>query len=53
MKFKKYAALGLAIVAPMSLSGCLLLPGEFNSEMTILKSGVEQRTGRRRDRYRI
>jgi hypothetical protein len=39
MKLKHYAAIGLAIVAPMSLSGCLLLPGEFNSEMTILKSG--------------
>jgi hypothetical protein len=39
MQWKKYAALGLAIVAPMSLSGCLLLPGEFNSEMTILKNG--------------
>lgn len=39
MKWKKYAALGLAIVAPMSLSGCLLLPGEFQSEMTILKNG--------------
>jgi hypothetical protein len=39
MQWKKFAALGLAFVAPMSLSGCLLLPGEFNSEMTILKSG--------------
>lgn len=39
MKLKKYAALGLALVAPMSLSGCLLLPGAFVSEMTILKSG--------------
>ncbi len=39
MKFKHYAALGLAFVAPMSLSGCLLLPGEFVSDMTILKSG--------------
>ncbi len=39
MQWKKYAALGLAVVAPMSLSGCLLLPGEFNSEITILKSG--------------
>lgn len=39
MKWKKYAALGLAVVAPMSLSGCLLLPGEFQSEMTIMKSG--------------
>lgn len=39
MKLKRFAALGLAIVAPMSLSGCLLLPGEFVSEMTVLKSG--------------
>jgi hypothetical protein len=39
MKLKKFAALGLAIMAPMSLSGCLLLPGEFTSDMTILKSG--------------
>lgn len=39
MKLKKFAALGLAVVAPMSLSGCLLLPGAFDSEMTILKSG--------------
>ena len=39
MKFNHYAALGLAFIAPMSLSGCLLLPGEFVSEMTILKSG--------------
>lgn len=39
MKFKRFAAIGLAIVAPMSLSGCLLLPGEFVSDMTILKSG--------------
>ncbi|MEQ1539326.1 MAG: hypothetical protein ABL928_10405 [Sphingorhabdus sp.] len=39
MKFKHYAALGLAFIAPMSLSGCLLLPGEFVSDMTILKSG--------------
>jgi hypothetical protein len=39
MKLKHYAAIGLAFVAPMSLSGCLLLPGAFNSEMTVLKSG--------------
>jgi hypothetical protein len=39
MKLKQFAALGLAIVAPMSISGCMLLPGSFNSEMTILKSG--------------
>lgn len=39
MRLKKYAALGLAIVAPMSLSGCLLLPGSFDSEMTLLANG--------------
>ncbi len=39
MKLKKIAALGLAIVAPLSLSGCLILPGEFVSEMTVMKSG--------------
>jgi hypothetical protein len=39
MKWKNYAAVGLAIVAPMSLSGCLLLPGEFTSDVMILKSG--------------
>ncbi|MGL5837447.1 MAG: hypothetical protein ACRCY3_02995 [Sphingorhabdus sp.] len=39
MQFKKFAALGLAVVAPMSLSGCLLLPGEFNSEMTVMADG--------------
>jgi hypothetical protein len=39
MQWKKYAALGLAVMAPMSLSGCLLLPGEFTSDMTILKNG--------------
>lgn len=39
MKFKKFAALGLAVIAPLSLSGCLILPGEFVSEMTVMKSG--------------
>jgi hypothetical protein len=39
MQWKKYAALGLAVVAPMALSGCLLLPGAFTSEMTVMKSG--------------
>jgi hypothetical protein len=39
MRLRKFAALGLALIAPLSLSGCLLLPGEFTSEMTILKSG--------------
>jgi hypothetical protein len=39
MKLKKFAALGLAIIAPLSLSGCLILPGEFTSDMTVMKSG--------------
>ena len=39
MQFKKFAAIGLAVVAPFSLSGCLLLPGEFNSEMTVMADG--------------
>lgn len=39
MQLKKIAAVGLAIVAPFSLSGCLLLPGEFNSEMTVMADG--------------
>lgn len=39
MHFKKVAAIGLAVVAPFSLSGCLLLPGEFNSEMTVMADG--------------
>ncbi len=39
MKLRKYAALGLALIAPFGLSGCLILPGEFTSEMTVLKSG--------------
>lgn len=39
MHFKKIAALGLAVIAPLGLSGCLLLPGEFNSEMTVMADG--------------
>jgi hypothetical protein len=39
MHLKKFAALGLAVVAPMSLSGCLLLPGEFASDMTVMADG--------------
>jgi hypothetical protein len=39
MKLRKYVAMGLAVIAPLSLSGCLILPGEFTSEMTIMKSG--------------
>lgn len=39
MHFKKIAAIGLAAVAPFSLSGCLLLPGEFTSDMTVMADG--------------
>lgn len=39
MQLKKIATLGLALVAPFSLSGCLLLPGEFDSEMTVMADG--------------
>ncbi len=39
MKLRKFAAFGLAIIFPFSLSGCLILPGEFVSEMTVMKSG--------------
>jgi hypothetical protein len=39
MKLRKFAALGLALLAPLGLSGCLILPGEFTSEMTVMKSG--------------
>ncbi len=40
MQLRKFAALGLAVIAPMSLSGCLLLPGEFASEMTVMADGA-------------
>lgn len=36
---RKWAALAVAIVAPFSLSGCLILPGEFTSEMTVRAGG--------------
>lgn len=39
MQAKKFAALGLAIIAPMSLSGCLLLPGQFDSELNVMADG--------------
>ena len=39
MKFRKLAILAFACIAPMSLSGCLILPGEFTSEMRVMKSG--------------
>jgi hypothetical protein len=36
---KKWAAVALVCIAPLSLSGCLILPGEFTSEMTVKRSG--------------
>ncbi len=36
---KKWAAVTVALIAPLSLSGCLILPGEFTSEMTVRRSG--------------
>jgi hypothetical protein len=39
MKLRKFAAIALVCIAPLSLSGCLILPGEFTSEMTVMKSG--------------
>lgn len=36
---RKWAAIAVAVVAPFSLSGCLILPGEFTSEMTVLRNG--------------
>ena len=39
MKFRKLAILTFACIAPMSLTGCLILPGEFTSDMRVMKSG--------------
>jgi hypothetical protein len=39
MKLRKFMSVALACIAPFSLSGCLILPGEFTSEMTVMKSG--------------
>jgi hypothetical protein len=36
---KKWAAGAIAVVAPLSLSGCLILPGEFVSAMTVRQNG--------------
>jgi hypothetical protein len=36
---KKWAALAIACIAPLSLTGCLILPGEFVSDMTVRRSG--------------
>jgi hypothetical protein len=39
MRLRKFAAIALVCIAPLSLSGCLILPGEFTSDMTVMKSG--------------
>ena len=39
MKFRKLAILAFACIAPMSLTGCLILPGEFPSDLRVMKSG--------------
>lgn len=39
MHYRKFAAIGLALIAPMSLSGCLLLPGQFDSQLDIMADG--------------
>lgn len=36
---KKWAAVAVAVIAPLSLSGCLILPGEFVSAMTVRQNG--------------
>ena len=36
---RKWATIGLVAIAPFSLSACLILPGEFTSEMTVRQSG--------------
>lgn len=37
--FKKWAKVAIASAAVFSLSGCLILPGEFTSAMTVRKNG--------------
>jgi hypothetical protein len=39
MKFKKIASVALAAAASASLTGCLVLPGDFTSEMTVMRNG--------------
>ncbi len=36
---KRIASVAVACAASLSLSGCLILPGEFTSDMTVLKNG--------------
>jgi hypothetical protein len=39
MNFGKFARIAIICIAPMFLSGCLILPGEFVADMTVKKSG--------------
>ncbi|MBK8375823.1 MAG: hypothetical protein IPL18_13575 [Sphingomonadales bacterium] len=39
MYLRRIATAALAITAPLALSGCLLLPGDFQSDLTVMKSG--------------
>ncbi len=39
MYLKRIVAFGTLSIASLSLSSCLILPGEFVSEMTVMKSG--------------
>ncbi len=39
MNVRKIAALALTCIAPLFLSGCLILPGEFVADMTVKRSG--------------
>lgn len=36
---KRIGSMALACAASLSLSGCLILPGEFTSDMTVMKNG--------------
>ncbi len=39
MKFKRIAAIGIAGAASFALSACLVLPGDFTSDMMVKRSG--------------
>jgi chemotaxis protein histidine kinase CheA len=39
MHIRKFTRIALACIAPLFLSGCLILPGEFVADMTVKKSG--------------
>lgn len=39
MGLKKFAVMAFVAVSPLALSGCLLLPGEFDSNLTVKKTG--------------